>query len=201
MVPVMAHIDPTAQVHPAAEVEGDVSIGARTRVWAHSHLRRGSLVGSDCNVGEGVLIDLDVSLGSRCKVQNHALLYRGSSIADDVFIGPSVCLTNDRFPRASNPDGGLKGIEDWTVSGVDIERGASLGAHVVVIGGCRIHAWAMVGAGSVVHGDVEAHALVVGNPARQIGWVCVCGNKLGDVLACGQCDRRYVRDGKGLRAV
>src|SRR5580704_14038706 len=114
-------------VHPTADIETGVTIGLRTRVWARSHLRRGASVGDDCIIGENVLIDLDVQVGSRCKIQNNALIYHGAQLDDEVFIGPAVCLTNDRHPRAATPDGSLKADADWVVSGVSVERGASIG--------------------------------------------------------------------------
>jgi len=155
-------------------------------------------MGADCNIGGGALIDLDVRIGDRCKIQANALIYRGSILHDDVFVGPAACLTNDRFPRASVPEGSLKSESDWTVSGVTLERGSSLGAHVVVVAGCTVGGWALVGAGAVVVTDVSAHALVVGNPAQQIGWVCMCGARLDNSFICAECRRRYVPENGGL---
>jgi len=189
-----------AFLHPSADVEPDVSIGVGTRIWARTHVRRGAIIGSDCNIGEGVLVDLDVRVGDRCKIQSNALLYLGAEIEDEVFVGPAACLTNDRFPRAATPDGALKNVEDWTVSGVRLEEGCSVGAHAVVVGGVTVHSWAMVGAGAVVTRDVPPHALVVGNPARPAGWVCRCGARLDDALRC-RCGRSYDTAGDGLREV
>lgn len=179
------------QVDQSAEIEGDVLIGPRTRVWARSHIRRGARIGADCIIGEQVFIDTGVVIGDRCKVQNQALLYHGVSIADDVFIGPGVCITNDRWPRATTPGGVLKGASDWTVSPVRLGRGASLGAGSVVVAGVEIGEYALIGAGTVVTRDVVPHALVVGVPGRARGWVCVCGVRLGEGLACLACGRGY----------
>jgi acetyltransferase-like isoleucine patch superfamily enzyme len=179
-------------IHPTADVETGVTVGPRTRVWARSHLRRGASVGADCVIGENVLIDLDVQVGDRCKIQSNALLYRGALLEDEVFIGPAACLTNDRYPRASTPDGSLKSDTDWVVSGVIVERGASIGAHAVVVGGVRIGSWSMIGSGAVVTRDVCAHGIVVGNPARPVGWACRCGQPLDPTLVCRACGRRHV---------
>lgn len=181
----------TARVHPSAEIEDDVLIGPRTSVWARSHLRRGARIGADCIIGEQVFIDSGVVLGNRCKVQNQALLYHGVSIADEVFIGPQACITNDRWPRATTPGGALKGVSDWIVSPVRVGRGASLGAGGLVVAGVEIGDYALIGAGTVVTRDVAPHALVVGVPGRAVGWVCVCGARLGEGLACPACGRTY----------
>jgi UDP-2-acetamido-3-amino-2,3-dideoxy-glucuronate N-acetyltransferase len=184
-------------VHATAEVEDGAVLGDGTRIWAHAHIRRGAHVGSDCTIGEQVFVDLDVHIGDRCKVQNGGLVYRGSVVEDEVFIGPAACLTNDRRPRAATPDGGLKTDDDWTVTGVHVARGASIGAHAVVVGGVRIGCYAMVGAGAVVTRNVPDHALVFGNPARAAGWVCRCGERLAD-LRCPTCARRYAQSEAGL---
>jgi UDP-3-O-[3-hydroxymyristoyl] glucosamine N-acyltransferase len=179
-------------IHPTAAIEDDVVIGPGSRVWARSHIRRGARIGADCVIGEDVFIDAGVRVGDRCKIQNQALLYHGVTIDDEVFIGPQVCITNDRRPRAATPEGALKGDADWTVGPVRVGRGASLGAGSVVVAGSDIGDYALVGAGTVVVGGVASHALVVGCPGRQVGWVCVCGESLDDGLACPGCGRGYV---------
>lgn len=164
-----------AVVHPTANVEPGANVGPGTRVWARAHLRTGSRVGRDCTIGSNVFVDVDVSVGDNCKIQNGASLFRGVRIADGVFVGPHVVFTNDRVPRAVNPDGSPKQVSDWTVGTSTVARGAAVGAGVVVVTGVTIGQWAMVGAGSVVTRDVEDHALVVGNPARPVGWVSASG--------------------------
>jgi UDP-2-acetamido-3-amino-2,3-dideoxy-glucuronate N-acetyltransferase len=183
--------DNSPMVHPTADIESGVTIGLRTRIWARSHLRRGASVGDDCVIGENVLIDLDVQMGSRCKIQSNALLYHGTVLEDEVFVGPAACFTNDRYPRAATRDGRLKDDSDWVVSGVMVERGAAIGAHVVVVGGVRLGAWSMVGSGAVVTRSVPAQAIVVGNPARRIGWACRCGHPLDAALVCATCGTRH----------
>jgi UDP-2-acetamido-3-amino-2,3-dideoxy-glucuronate N-acetyltransferase len=186
-------------VHPTAIIEEHVSLGRGTRVWALSQVRTGAGIGDGCNVGMGVFVDVDVRIGHRCKIQNHALIFHGSLVGDEVFIGPGACLTNDRNPRATTPEGDLKDLDDWTVSGVTLEQGCSIGAHAVVIGGVRVGSHAMVGAGAVVTRDVLAHALVVGTPARRIGWVCRCGQRLDADLGCPECRRGHRPAGNGIQ--
>jgi UDP-2-acetamido-3-amino-2,3-dideoxy-glucuronate N-acetyltransferase len=199
-------IDPSARIHATADLEPDVSVGPGTSVWHRAQIRRGARVGRDGVIGRDVFIDEGVTLGDRVKVQNGALIYHGVTISDGVFVGPGAILTNDRRPRARNVDGDTAQANDWTVAPISIALGASIGAGAVVVAGCDIGAHAMVGAGSVVTHPVASHALVAGNPARAIGWVCICGDPLADPrgdraapelpaadeeLTCLNCDRRY----------
>jgi acetyltransferase-like isoleucine patch superfamily enzyme len=179
-----------ALIHSTAEVSPEAVIGAGTTVWARSHVREGARLGSNCIVGEGVYIDADVRIGDNVKIQNGALLYRRLTVADGVFIGPQVCFTNDLRPRSVTPSGTRKDNQDWTPGESRVEVGASLGAAVVVLPGIRIGPWAMVGAGALVTHDVPEHALVLGSPARQVGWVCACGERLV-VVDPGQATRRW----------
>jgi UDP-2-acetamido-3-amino-2,3-dideoxy-glucuronate N-acetyltransferase len=186
-------------VHAAAVIDAGVTIGEGSRVWAGAHLREGASLGAECRVGEGVFIDTGVVIGARCKIENGALIFHGVRLEDDVFIGPGAILTNDRLPRASTPDGVLKGRDDWTVTATTVARGASVGAAAVVVAGNDVGAWALVGAGAVVTGPVPAHALVAGNPARQLGWVCRCALRLDDALRCTGCGRAYATTAAGLQ--
>lgn len=190
-----------AFVHPAAVVEADVEVGRGTKLWSQVHVRTGARIGEECNVGIGAFIDVGVQVGSRCKIQTHALLFEGAIVEDEVFIGPAACLTNDRFPRATTPDGALKGGDDWRLEGVRLRRGSSIGAHAVIVAGVEVGAWAMVGSGAVVTKDVPAHALIVGVPARRIGWACRCGQPLDAHLECPECHRTYVVSGEALAEV
>ena len=205
-------IDPSARIHHTADLESDVHIGAGTSVWHRAQVRSGARIGRDAIIGRDAFIDADVRLGDRVKVQNGALIYHGVTVADDVFIGPGVILTNDRHPRVMNEAGAVARDGDWTVSPIDILTGASIGAGAIIVAGCSVGPHAMVGAGAVVTHDVRAHALVVGNPARQIGWVCRCGIRLTGgmrgseaagrdaieatgALTCSRCGRHFDRVG------
>jgi acetyltransferase-like isoleucine patch superfamily enzyme len=208
-------IDPSARVHPSADVEADVDIGPDTSVWHRAHLRSGSHIGAECILGKDVFIDAGVQVGDRVKIQNGALVYHGVTVEDGVFVGPGAILTNDRFPRAITSTGQLARAGDWTLAPIVLRHGCSIGAGAIIVAGTEIGRFATVGAGAVVTRDVVDHALVVGNPARRIGWVCDCGQRLTDgasgepvpaspdrdaVMACEQCDRRfgYVPDPEGL---
>jgi UDP-2-acetamido-3-amino-2,3-dideoxy-glucuronate N-acetyltransferase len=198
-------IDPTARVHPTADLEADVSIGPRTSVWNRAVLRKGASLGAECIIGRDVFIDEGVHLGDRVKVQNGALVYHGVSVGNGVFIGPGAILTNDRFPRAITASGGLARGDDWTLSPIDLREGCSIGAGAVVVAGTVVGRFATVGAGAVVTRDVPDYALVAGNPARRLGWVCACGTRLSDSsgrsaaadlkpgqkLGCDRCGRGF----------
>lgn len=184
-------------VHESATVESPSSIGLGTMVWRNVHVRAGSSVGSDCVIGENVYIDTGVVIGHRVKIQNQASIFGPAEIRDGAFIGPGATLTNDRVPRAVNPDGTSKGVSDWDARGAVVDQGASIGAAATLLGGTTIGAWAMVGAGAVVTVDVEPHTLVVGVPARPIGRVCKCGLRLDATLGC-TCGRSYEAEKDGM---
>jgi UDP-2-acetamido-3-amino-2,3-dideoxy-glucuronate N-acetyltransferase len=160
-----------ATIHAAADVSAQAEIGEGTRVWSNVQIRERAKLGCNCIVGRNSYIEFDVTIGNNVKIQNNASLYVGVTVEDGVFIGPHVIITNDKLPRAINPDGSLKSAADWHVGETRICYGAALGAGTVVVTGVRIGRWAMVGSGAVVTKDVPDHALVVGNPARIIGWV------------------------------
>lgn len=153
-------------IHPTATVEEGAHVGTGTRVWHHAHIRRGASVGDGCNLGKNVYIDDGAVVGDRVKVQNNVSVYAGVQLGDEVFVGPSAVFTNDRVPRATG---------DWRMTPTLVRRGASIGANATVVAGVEIGECAMVGAGAVVVDSVPAHTVVVGNPARRIGWVCCCG--------------------------
>jgi acetyltransferase-like isoleucine patch superfamily enzyme len=166
------------RIHPTAEVSDKAQIGDGTSIWLHVQIRENVSIGENCIIGKGVYIDAGVSVGNNVKIQNYSSLYEGVIIEDGVFVGPHVCFTNDLHPRGINPDGSLKGADDWKVSKTLVRYGAALGANTTVVCGNTIGSWAMVGSGSVVTRDVPDHGLVLGNPARLVGFVCPCGARL-----------------------
>lgn len=170
-------------VHPTAEVSEQASIGDGTKIWNLAQVREDSRIGEDCIISKNVYIDTKVVIGNRVKIQNNVNVYHGVVVEDDVFLGPSMTFTNDMFPRAFN--------SDWKITDTLVKHGASIGANATVVCGNTIGEYALVGSGSVVTKDVPAHALVVGNPARQIGWVCKCGHKLNADNKCGECNITY----------
>lgn len=189
-------------VHPTADVAPQATIGAGTRIWNRAQVREGAVLGANCNIGKDAYIDFDVRIGDNVKVQNSALIYHGATLEDGVFVGPQACLTNDLYPRAINPDGTLKGASDWEAGETVVRYGASIGAGAIIVTGVEIGRFAMIGAGAVVTRDVPAHGLVLGVPARLVGYVCACGTKLEvDADGCGRCPRcnRVVKVGADSR--
>ncbi len=179
-------------VHPTAVVDDRVSLGKGTRVWHFSHLLTGSEIGEGCNIGQNVVIGPEVRIGRGCKIQNNVSVYKGVTLEDEVFCGPSMVFTNVYNPRAQVPR--MDQLRPTLV-----RQGASLGANCTIVCGHTIGRYAFVGAGAVVTKDVPDHALVVGNPARQIGWMCACGERLDPDLACPSCSKRYRQTDQGLQ--
>ena len=138
-------------------------------------IRENARIGANSIIGSYVYIDVNVLIGDNCKVQNRALIYDPSIIHDGVFIGPGAILTNDKNPRAIQKSGGVKQSSDWEKVGVEVFEGASIGSGAICIAPVKIGKWALVGAGAVVTKNVKNYALVVGNPARQVGWVGPAG--------------------------
>jgi acetyltransferase-like isoleucine patch superfamily enzyme len=157
-------IDPSAVVHPSAE------IGAGSMIWNWTKVRERARIGTKCNVGQCVYIDFETSIGDRCKIQNGVSVYHGVTIGDDVFVGPNATFTNDLRPRAHSTD--------WQVTPTTVESGASIGANATIVCGVTLGRHCMVAAGSVVTADVPPHALVMGCPARVVDYVTVAGTRL-----------------------
>jgi len=183
-------------VHPTALIDEEVEIGEGTRIWHFSHILRGSRIGKNCVLGQNVVVGPFVRVGNHCKIQNNVSLYYGVELEDGVLCGPSCVFTNDKYPRAF-----IERRNEFLTTRV--RQGATIGANATIMCGVTIGRFAMVGAGAVVTQDVPDHALVLGNPARQVGWVCECGETLTEkepdsLYYCERCDTWYQRTLKGL---
>ena len=168
----------TGYVHDTADVADSATIAAGAKIWHYAQVREHAQIGANVIVGRGAYVGTAVEVGDNCKIQNYALVYEPAKLARGVFIGPAVVLTNDHFPRAISADGTPKSADDWHPVGVDIREGASIGASSTCVAPVTIGRWALVGAGSVVIKDVPDFALVVGSPARRVGWVGTAGHPL-----------------------
>jgi len=169
---------PDVRIAASADVDERAEIGAGTSVWHLAQVREEAVLGEGCVIGRGAYIGTGVRLGDNVKVQNYALVYEPAEVGDGAFIGPAAVFTNDHRPRAVNPDGTLKRADDWHAVGVTVGEGAAVGARAVCVAPVRIGRWAMVGAGAVVTADVPDFALVVGVPARRVGWIGRAGERL-----------------------
>lgn len=186
-------------VHPTALIDEEVEIGEGTRIWHFSHILRGSRIGKNCVLGQNVVVGPFVRVGNHCKIQNNVSLYYGVELEDGVLCGPSCVFTNDKYPRAF-----IERRNEFLQTRV--RQGATIGANATIMCGVTIGRFAMVGAGAVVTQDVPDHALVLGNPARQVGWVCECGETLtakepDNLYFCDRCGIFYRRTLKGLEKV
>lgn len=179
--------------HPSSYVDEDVTLGEGTKVWHFCHIQSGARIGKRCSLGQNVNVSNNVVIGDGCKIQNNVSIYEGVTLEDHVFCGPSCVFTNDLTPRAKYP----KGRESYVKTLV--REGVTIGANATIVCGTTIGRWAMIGSGAVVTKDVKDYALMVGVPARQIGWVCECGSRLTDDLYCPECQRDYEEKISGLK--
>jgi acetyltransferase-like isoleucine patch superfamily enzyme len=182
-----------SRFHPLALVESD-SIGAETRIWAYAHVMKGARVGARCNLGEGVFVEGDVVIGNDVTIKNGVAVYNLVTIEDDAFLGPHCVFTNDLRPRS----GRFKRTAE-SFSPTRVGRGATIGANATIVCGNSVGDYAMVAAGAVVTKNVPPYVLVAGVPARPIGFVCACGERLPASLKC-DCGLSYTKDGNGLRS-
>jgi len=175
-------------IHPSAVIDSPATIGEGTRIWHFCHVMAGARIGARCVLGQNTFVAASVVIGDGCRIQNNVSLYDGVTLEEDVFVGPSCVFTNVRRPRASVS---RRDEFDETL----VSRGATLGANATVLAGVNIGRWAFVGAGSVVLTNVPDYALVVGNPARSIGWVSRAGERLlfhQGIAYCPRTNERYV---------
>jgi UDP-2-acetamido-3-amino-2,3-dideoxy-glucuronate N-acetyltransferase len=186
-----SHIESSAQVSATAD------LGENVKIWHFSQIRENVFIGDNVVIGSMVHIGSGVRIGSNSKIQNSALIYEPAIIGPGVFIGPGVIFTNDHNPRAINPDGLQKNASDWNSVRVEVEEGASIGAGAICIAPVKIGRWASIGAGAVVTKTVKPFALMVGIPARQVGWVGRAGKKLtninSNVFICPQTKETYLQ--------
>lgn len=157
-------------IHPTANVSSDATIGSGTKIWINSQIREKSEIGQNCIISKDTYIDTQVKIGNNCKIQNGVSIYNGVTIEDDVFVGPNACFTNDKVPRAFDPE--------WKITPTFIKKGASIGANSTIVCGVTLGEYCMVAAGSVVTKDVEPYSLVMGNPAKHYSYIDKMGNKV-----------------------
>ena len=178
-------------VHDSSYIDEHVSIGAGTKIWHFSHIQSGTDVGKNCSIGQNVNIANNVKIGNHVKIQNNVSVYEGVELEDYVFCGPSMVFTNVLTPRAF-----VERKDEFRPTLV--QKGATIGANATIVCGNKIGRYAMIGAGAVVTHDVQDHALVLGNPARQAGWVGRSGERLDSELVCPRTGERYRETHNGL---
>jgi carbonic anhydrase/acetyltransferase-like protein (isoleucine patch superfamily) len=192
----------TYYVHPQALVES-AEIGPNTRIWAFAHVLKGARIGADCNIGDHAFVESEVVLGNNVTVKNGVAIWSGVTIEDNVFLAPNCVFTNDRNPRSYIK----KPLEQ--LSPTMVRANATIGANATILCGITIGTYAFIGAGAVVIRSVLDYALIVGNPGRQIGWMCHCAEKLdgpaslrlGARIDCVHCKSSFVRTEAGLSEV
>jgi len=196
-------------VHPSSYVDDGVEIGAGTKVWHFSHVQSGARIGKNCSIGQNVNVACNVRIGDHVKIQNNVSVYEGVELEDHVFCGPSMVFTNVTDPRSKYPQRGTEHYRKTLV-----RQGATLGANATIVCGHTLGRHCFIGAGAVVTNDVPDYALMLGVPARQAGWMCECGERLGHVedpprrattrrsagadrAACARCGRNYlIKEGR-----
>lgn len=171
-------------VHESAYIDEGCEIGKGTKIWHFSHILQNSRIGEDCSIGQNVVIGPDVTIGKNCKIQNNVSVYKGITIEDGVFCGPSMVFTNVYNPRAE-----IRKMDQLRQTLV--KNGATFGANCTIMCGVIIGRYAFIGAGAVIINDVPDYALIVGNPGKQVGWMCECGVKLDSEFICSDCGKKY----------
>lgn len=185
-------------IHESSYVDEPCSIGANTRIWHFCHVMENAVIGESCNIGQNVVIGAGVIIGNGVKIQNNVSVYSGVTLEDDVFCGPSMVFTNIITPRSAIPRNSHEHFKKtW------IKKGATIGANATIVCGVTIGQYAFIGAGTVVTKDVPDFALIYGNPGKQQGWACYCGERLTDskTIQCTVCQRRYQQSETGLSLI
>ena len=185
-------VQPGVFIHETAIIDKDVVVGVGTKIWHFSHVLSGSKIGEYCNIGQNVVVGPEVTIGKSCKIQNNVSVYKGVTLEDGVFCGPSMVFTNIFNPRAEIP-------KMDQVRPTLVKKGTTIGANATIVCGTTLGRYCFVGAGAVVTRNVSDHALVLGNPAKQIGWMCECGERLSDDLECQFCGKRFIKLQTGLK--
>ena len=178
-------------IHESSYIDEGVEIGAGTKIWHFSHILSGSRIGERCNIGQNVAIGPNVTIGNGCKIQNNVSVYQGVTLEDDVFCGPSMVFTNVFNPRAE-----IRKMDQ--VRPTFVKKGATIGSNATIVCGTTLGQYSFIGAGAVVTKNVPDYALMVGNAAKLIGWLCKCGVRLDDMLVCQACGARYAKGEDGL---
>lgn len=181
---------PGALIHASSYVDDGVTLGRGTKVWHFCHILPGTTIGEYCSIGQNVMIGPHVKIGNGCKIQNNVSLYAGVELADDVFCGPSCVFTNVNNPRAN-----ISRKDEFR--NTPVGRGASIGANATIVCGHALGEYCFIGAGAVVTHNVPAYALMVGTPARRIGWMSKAGERLGADLVCPREGAQYELDSTG----
>lgn len=182
-------------IHPKAFVERGAKIGQGTKIWQYTWISKDVKVGKNCIIGHNCFLGRGVKIGNNVKLESHIDIFDLVVLKDYVFVGPSVVFTNDKNPRAKYPKKKYPQYGRWLPTLV--KEGATIGANATLLCGVKIGKWAMVGAGAVVTKDVADYALVAGNPAKIIGWVCECGNRIefeNQKAVCKICKRKYKKE-------
>jgi len=175
-------------VHPSSVIDENCEIGEGTNIWHFSHIMSGAVIGCNCNLGQNVVIGNNVQIGNRVKIQNNVSVYEGVICEDDVFLGPSVVLTNVINPRSAI-------IRKKEYKNTIIKKGATIGANATIICGIEIGSYAFIGAGAVVTKSVLPYALMLGNPAKQTGWMSEYGQRLhfeNNKATCNESGQSYI---------
>ena len=182
-------------IHPTAQTDNNVEIGQGTKIWHFSHIITGSKIGGNCSIGQNVVIGPDAIIGNSCKIQNNVSVYKGVTLEDFVFCGPSCVFTNVINPRSE-----IKRMAE--IKPTLVKKGATLGANCTIVCGNTIGSYSFIAAGAVVTKNVPSCAIMIGNPARQKGWICQCGYKLNAKYQCPQCGSKYkIKDKQGLQKI